>query len=230
MAKSAGSETLAVNVYEQLRSAILNCKLVPGERLKPVELGRGFGVSLGVMREALGLLAAQDLVRIDRNRSCQVTPLSLEALANLTAARKITEGAALRRSVERGGVTWESEVLAAHHRMAKLPMFLPEDPTSRNEEWALAHMGFHATLIENCDNPVLLDICARLSDAAELYRAWSGLGTREIHRDVAGEHKALLDAALAHDADCSVTLFEAHVDRTQSLVTDFDVTATHTVR
>lgn len=220
MAKRTGSDTLAVNVYEQLRAGILNGGFQPGERLKPVELGRGFGVSLGVMREALGLLAAQNLVLIDRNRGCQVTPLSAEALANLTSARKITEGAALRLSVQRGDVLWESEVLAAHHRMASLPMFLPDDPPKRNEEWALAHLAFHHKLIEACGNPILLDICARLSDAAELYRAWSVTGTREVHRDVAGEHKALLDAALAHDADNAVTLFEAHVDRTRRIVLD----------
>jgi DNA-binding GntR family transcriptional regulator len=62
MAKRTGSETLAVNVYEQLRYDILNRGFTPGERLKPVELGRRFGVSLGVMREALSLLAAQNLV------------------------------------------------------------------------------------------------------------------------------------------------------------------------
>lgn len=95
------------------------------------------------MREAFGLLAAQNLARIDRNRGCSVPPLSLQALDNLTSARKINEGAALRLSVERGGVIWESEVLAAHHRMATRPMFLPENPAARNEEWALAHVGFH---------------------------------------------------------------------------------------
>ena len=224
MAKRTGSETLAVSVYEQLRSDILNRGFAPGERLKPVELGSRFGVSLGVMREALSLLAAQNLVRLDRNRGCQVTPLSPEALVNLTAARKITEGAALRLSVEQGGVTWESEVLAAHHLLATRPMFQPTDPTARNEEWAIAHMAFHHKLIDACGNPVLLDICDRLSDAAELYRAWSAAGTQEIHRDVAGEHKALLDAALAHDADHAVMLFEAHLDRTEAIVMNSDLT------
>jgi len=218
MAKRTGSETLAVNVYEQLRSAILNRALAPGERLKPVELAVQFGVSLGVMREATSLLAAQNLVRLDRNRGCHVTSLSLAALANLTVARQLNEGAALRLSVQHGGVGWESQVLAAHHRMATRPMFLPEDPTTRNEEWALAHLAFHSALIDNCGNPILLDICARLSDAAELYRAWSSTGTQELHRDVAGEHQGLLDAALAHDADHAVALFQAHLARTQQIL------------
>lgn len=222
MAKRFGSETLAVNVYEQLRAAILNARYAPGERLKPVELCQSFGVSLGVMREALGLLAAQNLVRLDRNRGCHVIPLSPAALGSLTAARKLIEGAALRQSVEHGGVTWESEILAAHHRMASVPMFLPEDQTLRNEAWASAHLAFHLQLIEACRNPVLLDTCARLSDAAELYRAWSAPGTREAHRDVAGEHQGLLDAALAHDGDLAVTLFEAHIERTQALVLELD--------
>lgn len=227
MAKRTGSETLAVNVYEQLRWSILHRALAPGERLKPVELGQRFGVSLGVMREALSLLAAQNLVRLDRNRGCHVVSLSLTELANLTAARKLNEGAALRLSVLRGGVTWESEVLAAHHRMATRPMFQPGDPNARNEEWAVAHLAFHHALIVQCGNPILLDICDRLSDAAELYRAWSSAGTNELHRDVAGEHQGLLDAALTHDADLAITLFEAHLDRTQAIIlrTDFNPAA-----
>jgi DNA-binding GntR family transcriptional regulator len=225
VAKRSGSETLAVNIYEQLRAEILNGRLAPGERLKPQDLRRHFGVSLGVLREALGLLAAQNLVRIDRNRGFQVTPLSVRELHDLTTARKVVEGAALRMSVELGGVAWESEILAAHHRMAKLPEFLPDDPPARNEEWWRAHMEFHYKLVEACANPLLLDVCARLSDAAELYRSWSGPGALEARRDVAAEHKALLDAALAHRADEAVALFEAHVDRTQAILlqsrTDF---------
>lgn len=89
------------------------------------------------MREAFGLLAAQNLARIDRNRGCSVPPLSLQALDNLTSARKINEGAALRLSVERGGVIWESEVLAAHHRMATRPKSSrrTRPPATRSGRW-----------------------------------------------------------------------------------------------
>ena len=223
MAKRAGAETLAISVYEQLRSAILHGRFAPGERLKPVELAASYEVSQGVMREALGLLSAKDLVRIDSNRAFHVISLSLAALADLTAARKINEGAALELSVQRGGVTWESEIIAAHHRMASLPTRLPGQPV-RNEEWAKAHMEFHYTLIETCGNPVLLGICARLSDAADVYRAWSGPAGREAHRDIAGEHRELLDAALAHDAPRARALFEAHIERTRALVADSSMT------
>src|SRR3712207_5344786 len=133
MVKRAGGESLAVAAYEQLRSAILDAgELMPGQRLKPVELSGQYEVSLSVVREALGLLAAKGLVRIDRNRGFRITPLSLETLAHLTETRVINEGAALRLSVRRGDVAWESDVLAAHHRLASQPLFLPGDPPPRN--------------------------------------------------------------------------------------------------
>jgi DNA-binding GntR family transcriptional regulator len=228
MAKRTGGESLAVDVYDQLRADIFDRRFSPGERLKPSELGARFGVSISVMREALGLLAAQNLVRIERNRGFHVTTLSPDALADLTLARKINEGAALRMSVERGGVSWESEVLAAHHRMASEPIYCPDDPHRRNNNWAVAHVAFHDKLIDACGSPVLLDICRRLSGAAELYRAWSGAWADDrqpVRRDIATEHRELMEAALAHDAGRAVLLFEAHVGRTAAILLDLDAGA-----
>ena len=217
VSKRGLSESLVVEVFGMLRADIFDRRLAPGERLRPVELGRQFGVSVGVMREALGLLAAQNLVRIERNRGFHVVTLSSAALADLTEARKINEGAALRLSVEQGDVSWESEVLAAHHRMASEPMYLPGTHGVRNNEWAMHHMAFHYKLIEACGNLVLLKICVGLSDAAELYRAWSGVGG-EFKRDIEGEHRSLMEAALVHDPDRTVRLFEEHVDRTAKIL------------
>lgn len=217
MVKRAGGESLALDVYLQLREDIFNGLFAPGERLRPTDLGERFGVSMSVTREALGLLATQSLVRIERNRGFHVATLSPEVLTDLTLARKINEGTALRLSVEHGGVTWESEVLAAHHRLASEPMYLGSLMKTRNKAWAVAHIAFHHKLIDACGNEILLDICVRLSDAAELYRAWSFSGG-ESHRDVAAEHRALMDAALAHDGDRAVTLFEEHVERTADIL------------
>jgi DNA-binding GntR family transcriptional regulator len=226
VSKRAGSESLAVDVAVRLRADIFDRRLAPGERLKPTELGKRFGVSVGVMREALGLLAAQNLVQVERNRGFHVITLSQEALEDLTLARKLNEGAALRLSVERGGVTWESEVLAAHHRMASVPVYLPGGSGAHNPEWGTHHVAFHNQLIQACGNAVLLDICARLSDAAQVYRAWAGNGGKSdrggIARDVAGEHRALMEAALSHDADLAVRLFEEHVDRTRAILLDLE--------
>lgn len=43
---------------------------------------------------------------------------------------------------------------------------------------------------------------------------------RRTRREFAAEHKALLDAALNHEADLQVALFEAHIDRTRASLVD----------
>ncbi len=203
-------ESLAAGVHAQLRLDILERRLTPGARLSPAELAKRLGVGVNVIREALALLATQNLVRVERNRGFYATTLSPETRTDLTAARKINEGAALRLAVERGGADWESQILAAHHRMATQPMYRPDDPAPRTNNWTAAHRAFHHTLIEAAGNHVLLEICRRLSGAAQLHRACSdsdGSG-----RDVRAEHEALLDAALARQAQRTVALFEAHIE------------------
>lgn len=223
--KHAGGESLAVDVYEQLRNDIFDRRLAPGARLKPMELGKRFGVSISVMREALGLLAAKDLVTIERNRGFHVTTLSAQTLHSLIETRKIVEGSGLRLSIERGSVAWEAEVLAAHHRLASVPTSSPEDADEHYKSWTDAHVEFHRTLLEACGNPVLLNVCLRLSDSAELYRAWSHLLPSAPKRDIGREHKELMEAALAHDADLAVARFEAHVERTEENVLSLDAEA-----
>jgi DNA-binding GntR family transcriptional regulator len=127
----------------------------------------------------------------------------------MLATRRLT----VHVPVDNGGVAWESDVLAAHHRLSSEPMYLLADPETRSPAWAKCHIEFHHARINACGSTLLLDLCVRLSDSAELYRAWS-VSRGETNRDIAGEHKALLDAAIAHDADAAVSLYRQHVGRT----------------
>ncbi|MFD5258312.1 GntR family transcriptional regulator [Streptomyces bobili] len=217
MAKRVGADSLAVDVFQRLREDIFSHRIEPGARLKPVQLSEQFQVSTGVIREALNLLAAQGLLRIERNKGFHVITLSAKAYSDLIVARKLNEGAALRMSVERGGVAWESELLAAHHKLAKEPVKITNGSSQYNPAWSQAHAAFHYALIQACEIPILLDICVRLSDAAEVYRAWAARH-RVDSSGIAAEHEALLEAALAHDADLAVSRFEQHIDHTKGIL------------
>ena len=168
------------------------------------------------------MLAAEGLVRIERNRGFHVTGLSPEHLADLTFARKVNEGAALRLSLAAGGVAWEADLLAAHHRLASLPPYQTLQNPTLKQEWNKAHAEFHDAMIRAGGNAVLLDICRRLSDSANRYRAWAGREGSPA-REVGEEHRGLLDAALAHDADLAVALFGAHVERTAAILLELAV-------
>ena len=112
-----------------------------------------------------------------------------------------------------GDVTWEANLVAAHHRLAVTPMYFEDG--SGNTEWMAAHGAFHAALAAAAGSPVLERLRRQLYDASELYRYWAGVLPHHPTRVyVADEHKAVFDAALARDADLAVDLLTQHLETT----------------
>ncbi|MEV0579368.1 MULTISPECIES: GntR family transcriptional regulator [unclassified Streptomyces] len=199
-------------VYAQIREDIFQGVFEPGQRLRLVELSQRFSVSQSVVREALTRLSEQGLVHAAPQQGFSVVTVSLADLNELTEARVEIETLVLRRSMERGGIKWESSVVAAHHHLAGTAGV--RDDGTLNSDWFPVHERFHQTLLEGCGNARLLAAALSLRDAATLYRRWSWPVGHDTERDVAGEHQALVDAVLAKDADAAVELLARHIDRT----------------
>ena len=206
--------TRAEQVYSQLRADILSGRLLPGTKLRFAELTERYECSTSVVREGLTRLAEQGLVQSEPQHGFHVTPVSADDLEDLTTARCVLEGLVLRLSIENGDIAWESEVVAAHHALDRTPMESQGDPVVMTEDWTLAHSRFHAALLGACPNQRLRTMALSLRDAAELYRRWSRPVGHDDHRDVRGEHRALVDAAVRGDATEAVRLLDEHLRRT----------------
>jgi DNA-binding GntR family transcriptional regulator len=205
-------------VFSRLRSDILTGRLQPGSKLPFSELCEHYDVSVGVLREALSRLLEQGLVRSAPQQGYFVTAISRSDLVHLTTARREIETLTLRLAIADGDTTWESEVLAAHHRLAQCPVTADDDPDRVSEEWASRHRVFHETLLIGCGNPWLTDIAADLRASAELYRRWSIPKGHERDRDIVGEHRAIMDATLARDAELASALLARHITLTTELL------------
>ena len=164
--------------------------------------------------EGLTRLAEQGLVQSEPQHGFHVTSLSWDDLEDLTTARCELEGLVLRISIDNGGIAWESEIVAAHHALDRTPMETESDPALMTEEWTHAHARFHSALLAGCPNQRLRNMALGLRDAAEPYRRWSRPIGHDEHRDVRGEHRALVDAALCGDATEAVRLLHEHLRRT----------------
>lgn len=211
-------------VYAQLRGDILAGRLKPGAKLRFNELYERYDVSVGVIREALSRLLEQGLVQNAPQQGYSVTSISRSALIQLTLARVEIETLTLRHAITEGDVGWEADVLAAHHKLTVCPVTDPDDPGRLSEAWAKLHEDFHHTVLAGCDNPWLIRIASELRASAELYRRWSvPLGDHGSARDIAGEHRALADAALIRDADAATRILERHITLTTELLLDADV-------
>lgn len=213
----SSTPTRVDRVYGALRSDILGGRQKPGSRLPFAELSARYEASMGVMREALTRLQGEGLVESEPQLGFRVVAISAENLRNLTEARCAIEALVLRSSIRHGDLAWESAVLAAHHRLDRTPQMAPDDPGRLGDEWAAAHAAFHLALLAGCPNPVLLGTAVSLRDSAELYQRWS-VPQDFTQRNIPAEHRAILDAALAHDADTSSDLLTKHIQHTTDIL------------
>ena len=137
----------------------------------------------------------------------------------MTDARVLIEVELIRRAIERGGDDWEIAVISTLHRLNRIEQRDSEHPL-RDPEWAIAHRQFHQALVSASGSATLLAIRAELFDRAERYRHLSA-SLRPRPRDKAGEHQAIMQAAISRNADLAVRLIEAHIRSTADNVAKF---------
>lgn len=211
---SAGS--LSADVYLKIRSAVFDGTIQPGDRLQPALLSKQYGASTTVVREALAVLAGEKLVESKAGQGYFVPGIERDKLFDITSVRSHTEALALGWAMERGGVEWESQVIAAHHRMVGTPR--RTDDGGLNPAWAPVHQKFHLQLIEGCGVPELIGMCEMLSSLTEVYRVWSSRLVPVTARDVEDEHAAIVEAILSGDVDAAADRLRRHYEKTAEVI------------
>jgi DNA-binding GntR family transcriptional regulator len=206
--KVAGKgQTISGETYQSLRAGILGGEIPPGDKVRTQEYCRRFGVSLGAVREALSQLMAEGLVVSEAHRGYTVSPISINDLKDLTRVRMEIEALCLAWSIAAGQVDWESEVLAATHRLTKT--YRLDEGAGPSAQWIAAHDGYHTALVSACGSPRLLEIRKQLYDKSERYRKMEATLPRERNAD--DEHKRLADAVIARNVALSTKLMKSHI-------------------
>ena len=208
---SAG--TLASSAYRAIREDILSGALPAGQKLRIHQLCVRYDVGLSPMREALNRVSRDGLILHMELRGFRTAPVSVCELEELTKTRCWVNEIALRHSIADGDQAWEENILVAFHRLSRTPRFAANHQP--NPAWGSAHRIFHSGLIAACGSSYLVNFCEQLFDAAERYHNIARTENTRIER--VDEHRALLDAALAHDQDQAVELLKKHFQRTAEL-------------
>ena len=216
MARRGGFKTVTDDVYNSVREEILGGDLRPGQRLRVAELSARFGVSANVMREALTRLSAQHLVVSEPQRGFAVMSLGVDELRDLTLTRQVVDGLGMRLSIERGDMEWETNLLAAHHRLSA-SIRAVADQNRMPAPWSAIHADFHRALLAGSGAVQLIAISQGLYDASEVYRRWSVPAAKKP-RNPAREHQRILAAALDRDVDTAVKLLTEHLALTAAIL------------
>lgn len=87
-------------VYEEIREAIIDLRLRPGEPLREAAIAEQLGVSKTPIREALGRLEQEGLVQTASFKGAVVSDYSPRDLEEIYQLRELLEGAAARAAAE----------------------------------------------------------------------------------------------------------------------------------
>lgn len=207
--------TRASQVANDLRNRIMTGALAPESQLRVQELSFFYDMALSPVREALNRLSSEGLVVARDMRGFFVAPVSEADLDELTRTRCWLNETALRHSMAGGGIHWEERLVLAYHRLSRLSRLAADG--SINLDWNDAHRVFHRALIEGCGSRFLIGYCDQLFVQAERYRYLSRQAPSASASRRDDEHHAIMDAALAGDADRAVQLLCQHFAVTAEL-------------
>ena len=199
--------SLADHAFDRLLEAITLGELEPGTRLSETLLARQLGVSRGPLREAIRRLEGRKLVVRTPNVGPHIVSLTPADLVEIFHIREHLEGLAVRFAAERMSNAELDRVeqrLETHAR--------DRDLVRGNGYFQRAgDQDFHYLIVQGSRSPRLIELlCNDLYYLLRIYRFRSSgvTGRAKIALD---EHRAILAAMRARDADRCEKLMRSHI-------------------
>ena len=190
-------------VLDAVKHAILTGRLTPGQPLIENELAAQLGVSKTPVREALKTLAGAGLVTMSPYKGASVRMVDDALAHSVYDIRVLIEPEAVRRSAARGAAeqpAWESAAAALDRA----------DRAADRAERQQANREFHRALYAGCGNDLMVGILDGLRDQTALVS--TAVWTRNASwEQEAAEHRAILEAVTAGQAEVAANLLEEHI-------------------
>jgi GntR family transcriptional regulator, carbon starvation induced regulator len=209
--KIGNAQTLTEALQDRIRQDIILGTLKPGSKLKLEALSNIYNVSVNTLRETLSRLAADGLVVAEGQKGFAVLPVSMEDLREITEMRQLLECHALRQSIANADLEWEARVVGAYHKLSKVEAVVEAEAERYGDAWERYNQEFHDALIGNCNSRWLKLFHKAMYDHSQRYRMLS-LKTKPFPRSrSAEEHRQILDAALARQAEKAAEILAQHI-------------------
>jgi DNA-binding GntR family transcriptional regulator len=191
-------------VSEELRQAIIELRLRPGEPLREAALAEQLGVSKTPLREAFARLEQEGLVLTTSFKGAVVTGYSERDLREIYDLRALLEGAAARAAAEG----------ASDETLAQLRVVINRSRALRDsgDVVALAELlgDFDVIVYAQVSNEriaaLIENLRAHLTRIGKLTEGIPGRVEASVE-----EHAAIVDAIVARDSDEAERLMRVHI-------------------
>ncbi len=192
-------------------------ELVPGERLKEIDLTQRLQISRSLAREALRMLEYAGLVRIIPNRGAEIRKLSMEEALNLYDLRAGLARVAGRSAARRAN---REQIQRLQELQNELAAVLETGDALRYNQ---INISFHSLIFESARNLRLRATNAAVDDELCLFLANTHYTPNAFERSWR-EHQAIVDAIRNGDPEAAANAFEAHVLEGKKRLVDGQVT------
>lgn len=192
-------QLLRERVYAVVKQWIVDGTLLPGERVRDVELAERLGVSRMPVREALARLADEGFVQIAANRWTRVAPADPVDAGRIYPILWSLETLAVRLAIPHLGPDAVTRMRASNKRLRRAIDAGDAVAASREDR------DVHGVYIEATRNPDLIEILsslkAKLGRLEIVYFGGSVIAARS-----ADEHDELIDALAKSDVEGAVEI------------------------
>lgn len=198
---SLAPRALYEEVAERLRQRIFRRELEPGSWIDELKIAEEYGISRTPLREALKVLAAEGLVTMKVRRGAYVTEVSEKDLADVYHLLALLESDAAGVVAEQAGDKELGELQRLHDEL--------EAATEDRETFFALNERFHMRLLDMAANRWRQQMVTDLRKVMKLNRHNSLFKTGRIEESLA-EHRAVMQALLARDAELARQRMQAH--------------------
>ena len=191
----------AEHIAQVLRDRIVSGTIPADQALRQDHVAQEFASSHVPVREAFQRLLAQGLVIALPRRGVRVAPLDLASMHETVEIRTALECLALRNAAAQ---MQPQDIAALEAAQAQC------DHAESLEAWDAANQLFHRALVAPCRMPRLLSMLDTLqfANSRMVFAAGRATGWRPRSNH---DHRLIIDALKAGNADRAVTLLARHV-------------------
>ena len=216
------AELLSQSVETAIEGAVRSGELAPGQKLpSEMELCVQFGVSRTVLREALRMLSARGLLRIEKGRGIFVSTLSVDSVANPMelylhmhgGGGQAVDVVGVRQLIE-PAVAAEAALRHTADDVVKLRANVAEltSAVQSHERMTVLDMSFHMLIAEAAHNRILPLILRPVQMLMPGIKAQVYDVVNDAHDTAVYWHSRILEAILDRDAERARAEMAGHLE------------------
>lgn len=199
--------TLSEQAYNQIKDAICQGSVAPGDILSENQIAQQLGMSRTPVREALRALASEGFVEIRNGIGAYVKPLSSKDMEDFYEVRCLLEMQAIKTSIYRIS---NDEIDDLTRRFQAIYDACEQGDSPAQGEFSELDWELHSLLVDRCTNNYIKEIVAGNNSNLRRYQSLSVNVLGDVHES-ARQHLEILRVLRSRDLDKLEEVLHAHL-------------------